>query len=86
MTSYEHKTLNVGKKTSHIALSCDDLTLAVVFNESDALWVGFVDVRYFGNQVSLLAQVYFFIFGITTFILFRHNGMITAVINFHILV
>ena len=55
----------VGHAFSHIALSCDDLTLAVCFERGDTCMLGFIDVRAFvsnvSNQISLPPLVSFYV-------------------------
>ena len=48
--------MNVGRTIKYISMTCDDLTLAVVYEDSDGLWVGCIDVRYFENTVGLFDQ------------------------------
>lgn len=46
--------IQVGSHFSHIALSCDDLTLAIAFERDGNSLLGFIDVRAFFSNVSCL--------------------------------
>ena len=55
MSNFDHKILDTRKNIQHIGLSCDDLTLSVVFEENNSLWIGCLDVRYFEKSVSVVS-------------------------------
>jgi len=47
VSNFDHKALDTRKTIKHIGLSCDDLTISVVYEEDGSLCIGCFDVRCF---------------------------------------
>ena len=53
VSNFDHKALDTRKTIKHIGLSCDDLTISVVYEEDGSLCIGCFDVRCFEKPVSI---------------------------------
>ena len=72
--SFASSDVNIGYKFTHIALSCDDLTLATCFKRDGAHLLGFMDVRAFFSNVSGVRTILLFECYYCTYDHLTHNA------------